>query len=217
MSNMFTKEVCALSLDYFKGQLRILFTLGVFIVAVYSSGFLLFITILGGYKGGILPLVFLLGGAIVLQLGLIKVTLNITGNKPVTVRDAFKNYNMSLRYLVGFFAYFVIVFLGLCLFIVPGIVWAVRYSMWPFLLVHRDLEVLEAFKESSKITYGSKKDLGMLYVTLLGGVVVSLIPFGLGILVFYPYMLLVLAQAYRKMQLLRTNEVLYANMALKIQ
>ena len=217
MNNVFTREVCTLSLGYFKERLRVLLVLGACTILVHSVGFVIVLKILEGYKSGVLPLVFLLGFAIILQLGLIKVVLNITGNKPVTLKDAFKNYNMSLRYLVGCIAYAAIVLIGLCLFIVPGIVWAVRYSMWPFLLVHRDLEIFEAFKESSKITHGSKKDLFTLFITLFGGVVLSLVPLGLGLVFLYPYASLVLAQSYRKMQLLRTNEVLYTNLALRVQ
>lgn len=91
----------------------------------------------------------------------------------------------------------VIVLLGMLLLVIPGIVWALRYSLVPYLVMDRGLDVGEALKESGRITYGHKaKLLGLFFViglvNILGAILLLV-----GLLVTIPLSALAVVHAYR--------------------
>ena len=65
--------------------------------------------------------------------------------------EAFRNYwNAVLAYLLVD----VIVVIGLCLFIIPGIIIGCKLAFTPYLVVDRKMAVIEAVKESWRMTNG---------------------------------------------------------------
>ena len=59
---------------------------------------------------------------IIISMGLIKIALNFYDNKKSQVSDLFSCYLLFFKYLIGSIIYGLIVFAGLILFIIPGII-----------------------------------------------------------------------------------------------
>lgn len=81
-------------------------------------------------------------------------------------------------------------FLWTLLFIVPGIVKSIAYSMTPYLLAeYPNIPTTEAIKVSMKITYGRKWDIFVVYLSFIGWFLLAGVTFGLSHL-FYsgPYL-----------------------------
>ncbi len=77
----------------------------------------------------------------------------------------------SLKYLSAGFLYFLIVFIGFFLLVVPGIYWAMKYQFFYLGIVDKNYGIFDSFKYSARLTAGVKfKLLG--YALLVGGLFV---------------------------------------------
>lgn len=83
----------------------------------------------------------------------------------------------------------VVITVGIILFVIPGIIWAVAYSMVPYVLVTRpELSVSEAMKTSRLMMRGHKFDLFYLWLSFIGWGVLCILTLGIGYLWLSPYM-----------------------------
>jgi uncharacterized membrane protein len=102
------------------------------------------------------------------------------------------------------------VFLWSCLFVVPGIVAALRYSMVPYILADnrrygRNMSASEVLRLSDKMTDGHKWDLFVLDLSFIGWQMLNALTFGiLGVFFVNPYYMLTVAGAY---EWLRTEAI----------
>src|SRR3989344_5925676 len=71
----------------------------------------------------------------VVAVGITRFTLNIADKKEPTWHDAFADHTLWWKALLGSILYQLIVFAGILLLVVPGIIWAVKYSQFLFVLV----------------------------------------------------------------------------------
>jgi len=112
--------------------------------------------------------------------------------------EAFRNYwNAVLaNVLVG-----VIVVIGFMLLIVPGIIFACKLVFTPYLVVDRKMEVIEAVKESWRMTSGHAwKVFGMGLLAILIGIA-GLICFGVGIIIAIMWIRVAFASLYHAVSL----------------
>jgi len=112
--------------------------------------------------------------------------------------EAFHNYwNAVLaNVLVG-----VIVVIGFMLLIVPGIIFACKLVFTPYLVVDRKMEVIEAVKESWRMTSGHAwKVFGMGLLAILIGIA-GLICFGVGIIIAIMWIRVAFASLYHAVSL----------------
>jgi uncharacterized membrane protein len=136
---------------------------------------------------------------VAVSLGWMKIGLQFVDGKPSTVNDLFSLWRSFFKYLIGGLVYALIVTGGFILLIVPGIIWAVKFQFWPYLLIDKNLGPIEAIKASGKITQGVKWNLFLFgwllfFVNLLG--ILALL---LGLLVTVPVTMLASAFVYRKL------------------
>lgn len=101
--------------------------------------------------------------------------------------------------MVGSIIYGVIVSLGLILLIIPGIVWAIKFQFFDYLIIDKGLGPIDALEKSSEITRGVKLDLltfGILIwiINLLG-----LLCLVVGLFVTIPITVVAKAFVYRKL------------------
>jgi len=108
--------------------------------------------------------------------------------------EAFRNYwNVVLaNILVG-----VIVFIGLIFLIVPGIVFACKLAFTPYLVVDRKMEVIEAVKESWRMTDGHAGTVFLIGLLAIPICIAGLICFGVGIIVSLMWIRLAFASLYQ--------------------
>jgi hypothetical protein len=135
----------------------------------------------------------------VVQMGLIKIALNLHDNKERKFSDLFSCFRLFFRYIFSSILYGLIVLGGFILLIVPGIIWAIKFQFFGYFIVDKGTGPAEALKRSSAITQGAKWDLFLLglllgLINLLG--VLCLI---LGLFATVPTSMVARAFVYRKL------------------
>jgi uncharacterized membrane protein len=130
---------------------------------------------LGRYARGDFPLIgalLTLAGVIlgfVVQMGLIRVSLKFCDGERGKLDDLLSSFDLLLNFIAGGILYALIVMAGFILLIVPGVIWAVKFSLFPYFIVDNRLGPIEALKASGIATTDAKFDL------FLFGLLLSLI------------------------------------------
>jgi len=133
----------------------------------------------------------------VVQMGLIKVSLKFCDGTKGKLDDLLSSFDLLFKFIGGTFLYGLIIMAGFVLLVVPGIIWAVKFSLTPYFIVDRNLGPIEALKASSKATKGAKWDL-FLFGLLLGLInLAGALAFVVGLFVTMPVTMLAYAHAYR--------------------
>jgi hypothetical protein len=118
--------------------------------------------------------------------------LEVATGKFVSIKETLKktaNYSFVMQFLGGTFAYIFVVLGGLLLFIVPGIIWAIKYTFVPWLIVDKKTGIKEAFKISAEMTNGRKGELFIF--SLILGLILIIPQIIIGSLVFAPLYILI--------------------------
>lgn len=137
--------------------------------------------------------------SVFLQVGLVKALLDLSAHKEVHVSQLFasSNYVYFWKYILGGIAYGLMVAVGLILLIIPGVMIAITYSQWQYLLIDKNLGIKEAFKKSAEMTRGKRLDIFYIGLLLIGIFILSIIPLGLGLLLSIPLSMVVPVYIYR--------------------
>lgn len=105
---------------------------------------------------------------IVISIGLVKIALRFCDNEKGRFTDLFSQYRLFFKYLFGLILYSLIVWGGMLLLIIPGIIWGIKFWFFDYFIVDKKLGPIEALKKSSAITRGVKWDLFVFFLLLLG-------------------------------------------------
>jgi len=82
----------------------------------------------------------------------------------------------------------VFVFLWSLLFVIPGIIKALAYSMYPYIIADNpEIDAMEALKRSEEMMRGNKTRLLALYISFIGWFILSAFTFGVGLFFLMPY------------------------------
>ena len=175
-------------------------------------GILFVITLIIGLISGIasfvlslIPVVGSLAASIIItpafSLSIIRVYLDVVkGNHP-EVGDAFCGFDdfwsaFKVTFLTGLFT-----FLWSLLFIVPGIVKAISYSMSTYILAeNKGKPALECINESKAMTNGHKMDLFVLSLSFIGWGFLCAITFGIAGIWVVPYVQATYTNAYNSLK-----------------
>ena len=134
--------------------------------------------------------------SILLSLGMIRIALKVTRGEAADVADLFKGDQFG-PYLGASIVFGLLVAVGLVLCIVPGIIVAVIFGFFGYVLLERGASVGEGFSGSSDITKGQRGTVFLLGLTLIGLNILGAIACGLGLLVTYPISIVAGGYAYR--------------------
>lgn len=110
-----------------------------------------------------------------LVIGLIKIFLDLYDGKKAELSDLFTNFDQYFNYLICNLLVTLIFLGGLLLFVVPGIVWALKYQFAPYLVIDKKMKPLEAIKKSGKMTYGHKMNLFLFWFVAFGVLILGLL------------------------------------------
>lgn len=134
--------------------------------------------------GGIVNL--LIGGP--MELGLVSYFLLLKRDKSAKMEDLFTGFREFESALILYIVRTVFIILWSLLFIVPGIVAALRYSMAFYILYDNpDLTGMEALNQSKEMMEGRKGKLFGLYLSFIGWAILCLFTLGIGYLWLIPY------------------------------
>ena len=92
-------------------------------------------------------------------MGITKISLKILDGENGKYTDLFSCTALFFKYLGASILYGLIIFAGSLLFIIPGIIWAIRYQFCIYFVIDKGLRPIEALKMSSKIIKGNKRKL----------------------------------------------------------
>ena len=111
-----------------------------------------------------------------------------------TVRLAFSDY---VRNAVSILLVYLYTLLWTLLFIVPGIIKGLAYSLTPFIVKDNpQLSPNQAINLSMKMMKGHKFDLFYLYLSFIGWILLAMLTLGIGLLWVIPYMQTSMAAFY---------------------
>lgn len=140
--------------------------------------------------------------SIFINMAVIKIGLRMSAAAGATfdVSDTWSAYPFFLNYLVGSILYGLIVLGGLILLIVPGIIWAIKYSFYGYLIIDRAMGPVEALKRSGEITKGHKGNLFLLGLLFFGITLLGAIACGVGLFAAVPTIWVAHAYVYRRLE-----------------
>jgi uncharacterized membrane protein len=182
--------------EQIKGKIGILFLITL-IIAVLSAAASWLITLIPVVGAILAPWVV----APAFVLSTMRIYLSLTaGVKPET-GDAFSGFDdywsaVKVTFLVGLFT-----FLWSLLFIIPGIVKALSYSMSTYILAeNKGKSAMECINESKAMTNGYKGELFLLGLSFIGWELLCVITCGIAGIWVYPYIQATFANAYLELK-----------------
>ena len=91
----------------------------------------------------------------------------------------------------------VFIFLWSLLFIIPGIIKALAYSMYPYIIADNPtIDAMEALRQSQEMMRGNKTRLLALYLSFIGWFILTIFTAGLGMFFLIPYVQTAVANFY---------------------
>lgn len=129
-----------------------------------------------------------------LMLGIIRISLKLYHNETITFNDIWCSYKLLLPYMGANIVYQLRLGLGFLLFIIPGIIWMIRYFYFGYVMMHEHLGMMEALQRSAEITKGWMWQLFLFGLLQLLIVLVGLAALGVGLVVALP--VIFLAEVY---------------------
>ncbi len=150
----------------------------------------------------IISFVLMLAGLIlgfVVQIGLTKISLKFCDNIKGKLDDLLSSFDILLPFIAASILYGLIIFGGILLFIVPGIIWGIKFSLYPYFIVEKKLGPIEALKASSRATKNVKWDLFLFGLLLLLINLAGALVFLVGLFATIPTSMVAYAYVYRRL------------------
>jgi uncharacterized membrane protein len=135
--------------------------------------------------------------SLILYLGFYQVLLDLFDRKKTSFETLFSRAQMFPDYLVASVLYGLIVFAGLILLIVPGIIWAIKYQFYGYYIVDKKMGPREALRASGNVTKGYKWSLFGLTLACLGINILGALALFVGLFVSIPVTVMACTYAYR--------------------
>lgn len=136
-----------------------------------------------------------------LILGSTTFFLKIARNEDVEINTLFSKFSLFWKAIGLVFVVNLFSTLWSLLLVIPGIIAVLSYSMVFYILIDNpDIKILDAIKESKRITNGYKMDILILNLSFIGWILLSCLTFGIGSLFLTPYMGTTNAILYTKLK-----------------
>lgn len=136
---------------------------------------------------------------IIIQMGILKITLKFADKEEPTFDDLFSQYKLFWRYLGATILYVLIVLGGLILLVVPGIILALKYQFYRYLIIDKKMGIRESLRKSGEITQDAKWDLFLFWLVIIGLYILGALLFFVGLLAAIPITMLAQAFVYREL------------------
>lgn len=135
--------------------------------------------------------------SIIINIGYTKIYLRITDGETPKFAEIFEEYRLFWKYLITNILQALAMLGGLILLIIPGIIFALKYSFAPLILIDTKSEPIASMKESAAITKGKKWQLLGFYIVLGLLNMVGIIALGIGLIVSVPISMFAYIYVYR--------------------
>jgi len=129
-------------------------------------------------------------------MGMIKTTLRLCDQEKARFSDFFSQYHLFFRYLFAIILWGLITWAGTILFIIPGIIWGIKYFFCDYFVIDKKSKSRESLKQSAVITQGVKWQLFVFFITIGLINILSLLPYLISFFVTFPAFMLVLDRLF---------------------
>ncbi|MFA7319592.1 MAG: hypothetical protein WC022_03300 [Parcubacteria group bacterium] len=136
---------------------------------------------------------------IIVKMGLIKITLDVTTKDETNLNTLFSCTHLLGKFIIGSIVYGLIVIAGFLLLIVPGIIWAIKYQFFAYLIIDKNMAPMEAIRKSGEMTAGNKGKLFWLGILFFLINLVGALCLFLGLFATIPTTMVAMAYVYRKL------------------
>ena len=136
---------------------------------------------------------------IFITAGIWKIGFKLLDDQAVGYADLFSQGDILLSLVIGYILYFLGIFIGSLLLILPGIYFFLRFFFFDYLIIDNKAGVFESFKKSWRATAGIKTTFFLLLMLVVVAFInlVGLLALGVGLLVTGPVTGLALLEYYR--------------------
>jgi len=140
----------------------------------------------------------------ILSLGVIAIVLKFAkGEKPV-IQDLFSKKHLFFKYIFSNILVSILVIMGLLLFIIPGIILAIRMQFYIYFIVEKEVGPIDAIKKSWNLTRGSFWNL-FLFGLLSGGIqILGIVALLIGLVFTTPTVWIAQAVVYEKLKVTKS-------------
>ncbi len=142
----------------------------------------------------------------ILGMGLIYIALKLYDKNTAEYSDILKPAPLLWRYIASSIMYAIIVLAGLILFIVPGIIWAIKYGFYKYTLIDEKLDIMDSIRRSGEITRGEKWNIFFFGIVLVLLNILGALVFLVGLIITVPITMMATAYVYRKLLHSKTPE-----------
>jgi len=176
------------------------FLVGVFLLTIVISFVLGSISegrnAFGSFTGNLLSFII----SMLISISWTTIAVRYAHNQTVVFKDLFSRYSVFWKYLGASVLYWLIIVGGLILLIVPGIIWAIKYKMYSYLIIEKGLTIRESLRESARMTKGSKWKL--FWFAILSGLInlAGVLALGIGFLITAPVIMIAQAHIYKSLK-----------------
>ena len=190
------KELKSKAKAQIKGKIGLLFviTLIIGVISGLATGILSLIPVVGSIAAAIII-------TPAFTLSTVRIYLMLLDDKTPEIEDAFSGFNdfwsdFKVTFLVSLFT-----FLLSLLFVIPGIIKSISYSMSMHILAeNKGMGALDCINESKEMTNGHKWELFVLSLSFIGWGLLCSITFGIALIWVLPYMNATFANAYESLK-----------------
>lgn len=177
--------------DALKGKWGL--AIGVYLIYIIITYILSFLTLIP-IVGFILYSVLL---APPLGLGLVYFAISLSRKNKPNVKQLFGGFKDFSRVVVLNLLIFIFVFLWSLLFIIPGIIAAMSYSLSMYIIADdKKIKAKDAITKSKEMMYGHKGQLFVLGIMFFGLSILCVFTLGIGFIWLLPYMQVTMAKFY---------------------
>lgn len=140
----------------------------------------------------------------IVQIGFQIYCLRVSRLQPAGFGNLFDGFSRFFKFLGLMIVQGIFIYLWTLLFIIPGIIAALRYSMAVYIMIDNpDMSIMDCIRASKEMMRGRKGELFVLELSFFGWILLSVVPFVL----FWtmPYMEVTMANYYNALLGLRNN------------
>ena len=138
--------------------------------------------------------------SIFLSLGLMRIGLNLSSGKQVSVAMLFGEGRKLFTAIVASILFGLMVVVGLLLLVVPGVYLMLRYGQFMGAIVDKNMGILESLSYSSSITTNNRLNLFLLVLLSIAIVIAGFLALVVGLIFAYPVVWMSWMVAFRWMQ-----------------
>jgi membrane-anchored glycerophosphoryl diester phosphodiesterase (GDPDase) len=142
---------------------------------------------------------------IVVGMGIVRMTLRFVDGGKGELADLFSAIPLIPKYLIASIVVGIGVSIGFVLLILPGIYLSVRWYMYPWVLVDKEVGPFEALRQSWEMTRGSFWNLFLLGFLLCLINILGAMALLLGLFVTIPLSVVAIGYAYRHLERATTD------------